>query len=128
MSALKHHSAKINALLDRLYAMALRGNVPAAALYLDRVLGVVRAPAETGSPHRKESNAGPSSALRTIARPEQEPGKPKRLLSVAEVAELVGVSKSTVYGLKRNGKLRVCRIGRRVLVPSEDLERLINSP
>jgi excisionase family DNA binding protein len=121
----KRDLSKVDALLDRLYSMAMRGNVPAAALYLDRILGPVRAQVETVSRLPEESTVGRASHARVPAA--REASTPKRLWSVAETAELLGVSKAMIYHLQKTNRLRVCRIGRRVLVPLEDLERLINS-
>jgi len=47
-----------------------------------------------------------------------------RNLSIPEAAVLLGVSRSTIYNRLRTGELRSVRIGRRRLIPSEELERL----
>jgi excisionase family DNA binding protein len=47
------------------------------------------------------------------------------LKSVEEAAELLGISKWTVRGYIKAGKLRAVRLGRRVLVEEAELERLV---
>ncbi len=47
------------------------------------------------------------------------------LRSVEEAARLLGISKWTVRGYIRDGKLRPVRLGRRVLLSEEELERLV---
>ena len=47
------------------------------------------------------------------------------LKSVEEAAVLLGISPWTVRAYIREGKLRPVRLGRRVLVSEEELERLI---
>jgi excisionase family DNA binding protein len=49
----------------------------------------------------------------------------KALRSVEEAAELLGISKWTVRAYIREGKLRPVRLGRRVLVAEEELERFV---
>lgn len=50
---------------------------------------------------------------------------PRVALSVAEVAESLGTSPDLIRSLIRRGELRACRVGRRVLIPSTELSRLI---
>ena len=47
------------------------------------------------------------------------------LKSVEEAAGLLGISKWTVRSYIRDGKLKAVRIGRRVLLCEDELERLI---
>lgn len=47
------------------------------------------------------------------------------LKSVEQAAELLGISKWTVRSYIREGKLRPVRLGRRVLLPEEELERFV---
>jgi len=49
----------------------------------------------------------------------------KALRSVEEAAGLLGVSKWTVRGWIRDGKLRPVRLGRRVLLSEDELERFV---
>ena len=49
----------------------------------------------------------------------------RALKSVEEAAELLGISKWTVRGYIKTGKLRPVRLGRRVLVEEAELERLV---
>ena len=46
-------------------------------------------------------------------------------VTVAHAASLVGVSKATIRAYAKCGKLKVARLGRRVLVPLDELEQLI---
>ena len=54
-----------------------------------------------------------------------EPTAAARLLSVREAAERLGVSRSTFYTLLGRDGLRIVRVGKRVLVPTTELERFI---
>jgi len=47
------------------------------------------------------------------------------LKSVEEAASLLGISPWTVRAYIRDGKLKPVRLGRRVLLPEEELERLV---
>ena len=47
------------------------------------------------------------------------------LKSVEETAELLGISPWTVRSYIRDGKLRPVRLGRRVLLREDELERLV---
>jgi len=49
----------------------------------------------------------------------------KPLKSVEEAAELLGISTWTVRGYVRDRKLKPVRLGRRVLLEEEELERFI---
>lgn len=49
----------------------------------------------------------------------------RRLSSVEEAAELLRISKWTVRGYIKAGKLKPVRLGRRVLLTDEELERLV---
>lgn len=48
-------------------------------------------------------------------------------LSVSETCFVLGISRSTVYRMFQQGRLRGVHIGRRVLVPVAEIERLIES-
>jgi excisionase family DNA binding protein len=50
----------------------------------------------------------------------------RALKSVEEGAGLLGVSKWTVRSWIREGKLRPVRLGRRVLISEEELERFVS--
>jgi excisionase family DNA binding protein len=50
-----------------------------------------------------------------------DPLKP-RLLSIRETGAVLGVGRSTVYDLISQGAIRTVKIGRRALVPIEDLD------
>jgi excisionase family DNA binding protein len=49
----------------------------------------------------------------------------RALKSVTEAAGLLGISPWTVRGYIRDGKLRPVRLGRRVLLAEDELERLV---
>jgi excisionase family DNA binding protein len=46
-------------------------------------------------------------------------------VSVARAAELLGLSKTTVWGFVRTGDLTSARLGRRVLIPVNSLESFL---
>jgi excisionase family DNA binding protein len=59
-------------------------------------------------------------------RPRQPITSNERLAySVAKAAELLGVSVRTVRYLLQQGRLGFCRLGRRVVIPHADIERLL---
>lgn len=49
----------------------------------------------------------------------------RRLYPLEEAAELLGVAKSTLEGLVRDGDIETVTIGRRRLVPSECIDEYI---
>lgn len=49
---------------------------------------------------------------------------PVQLLSVAEAAKRLGVSRTSAYQLIGSGRLRSITVGRRRLVPASELERI----
>lgn len=50
-----------------------------------------------------------------------------RLLTVAEVANVIRVSRMTVYRLIRRGQLKAIRVGRNYRVRSDDLDTYLDS-
>lgn len=48
-------------------------------------------------------------------------------LSVAEAAELLGISRGTAYECVRTGEIPSVNFGRRVLIPRRRLEALLNA-
>ena len=50
-----------------------------------------------------------------------------RLLTVAEVATVMRVSRMTVYRLIRRGQLQAIRVGRNYRVREDDLEKYLES-
>jgi len=50
-----------------------------------------------------------------------------KLLSVQDAAELLSISRWTVRAYIRQGKLRPVRIGRRVLLREEEIERFVEA-
>ena len=51
----------------------------------------------------------------------------KRMLSVREAAGISSLSKSHIHNLIRDGRLRASRIDRRVLIPSQALDDLLDN-
>lgn len=51
--------------------------------------------------------------------------KERKAWTVAEASESVGVSQSALYRSIRQGSIRAVRIGGRVVIPSDELERLL---
>ena len=58
----------------------------------------------------------------------QEPVVPRVSLSVDEAAESSGLSKSTLYALMGEGRLRFTKIGARRLIPIAELQALVALP
>jgi excisionase family DNA binding protein len=50
----------------------------------------------------------------------------KRALRVNEVAALYGISRSTIYKIMSDGRLRTVKIGGRRLIPRDAIEALIS--
>ena len=50
----------------------------------------------------------------------------KRVLTVTEAGEQLGLSRGSAYEAVRRGEIPVIRIGRRILVPKDALDRLLS--
>lgn len=50
---------------------------------------------------------------------------PRTAYSLDEAARSLGLSRRTLYTLMRDGTLRTVTLGRRRLVPADELERLV---
>jgi excisionase family DNA binding protein len=50
----------------------------------------------------------------------------QRAFSLRDGESLIGLSRSTWYRLERDGKIKLIRIGGRVLIPADEIERLLN--
>ena len=50
---------------------------------------------------------------------------PPVLLSISEAARLLGIGRSTLYGLLNNGDLLALKIGARTLIKRTDVEALL---
>lgn len=60
--------------------------------------------------------------------PEMKPASPpRRLLSVKQVAQELGLSARTVSALITKGDIKAVRIGRRVLLPVAEVERFVQA-
>ena len=49
----------------------------------------------------------------------------KKVLTVIEAAELLGISKGSAYEAARTGQIPTIRIGRRLIVPRVAFERML---
>jgi excisionase family DNA binding protein len=76
-----------------------------------------------GPPLTFTAEPEPTSANAARARP-LEP-VPRLALRPQEAAEALGVSRDTFDALVADGRVRVVRIGRRVVVPVRELERFL---
>ncbi len=52
--------------------------------------------------------------------------RPKQPYTIAEVCQLLRISKPTVYRLREQGKISFLKIGRSTRILAEDVERLLN--
>jgi excisionase family DNA binding protein len=59
------------------------------------------------------------------ARPEQRPTPSRRLVSLAEAAEVLGLSVASIRRLVRAGTLPAVRLTRRLRIDVRDLDRLV---
>ena len=48
-----------------------------------------------------------------------------RAHSFRDAGRILGISRSTLYRLEAANKIRLLRIGRRTLIPADEIERLI---
>ncbi len=55
------------------------------------------------------------------------PAAPQTMLTVAETAEMLRCSESLIYAQLKDGRLRGVKVGRRRLVPTTEINRLIES-
>jgi excisionase family DNA binding protein len=56
-----------------------------------------------------------------------DPGQPRSFLSVAEVAELLGMSPMTVYRAIQCGEFPAVRIRGRLIVPARAIEQMVDA-
>ncbi len=52
----------------------------------------------------------------------------KIALSPAEVSQALGISLNSVYTYIRQGRIKSCRLGKRILISRTELEKLVNDP
>jgi excisionase family DNA binding protein len=52
----------------------------------------------------------------------------RRTMTVAQAAALLGISRAKAYECARRGELPVLRFGRRIVVPTAALYRLLDGP
>ena len=83
---------------------------------------IIRAVPPTARPHR-----------RALGDPGSPPTRPepvanhRRTYTVAEVADIVGISRSTAYECVRRGEIPSRRFGRRIVVFHHELERMLGT-
>ena len=70
--------------------------------------------------------AGPGSSRRIPGTVRREPFTEARLLTVNEVADLLRVSRMTVYRLIRQGDIAALRVGRNYRLREEDVHSYLN--
>jgi len=51
----------------------------------------------------------------------------RAVLHLKEVAQVLGLSRTTIFRLIRDGKMRVIRVGSRTLVPVDVVEAILSS-
>ena len=66
-----------------------------------------------------------ADAVATIIAAVHEAAPQRSLLSIPEAIEELRISRTHFYRLKRQGRFRTVRLGYRVLVPRQEIERLI---
>ena len=54
-----------------------------------------------------------------------EKGLPPLAVTVDQACDLVGVRRTKLYELVRTGQLRLVKIGRRSVIPFDDLKKLV---
>ena len=50
----------------------------------------------------------------------------KLAVSITEAAAMIGIGRSSIYNLFRDGKLQAYKAGKRTLVKVEDIQRFVN--
>lgn len=53
-----------------------------------------------------------------------QPGPQPKAVTLNKAAELIGVSKRTLWGHVQMGTLKVTRVGRRIIVPAQVLDKI----
>jgi excisionase family DNA binding protein len=70
--------------------------------------------------NREPRNGGPFPSLADVG------GEPVRLVySVAEAAVVLGISRTKMFGLLEEGRVRTVRVGRRRLVPAAAIDEFL---
>lgn len=65
-------------------------------------------------------------SLRNVAeRLQVVPVEKRMAFKPEEVALLLGVGRNAIYGLIKRGELKAIRVGRRLVVPRQEVERLL---
>lgn len=78
----------------------------------------------TTTARRRGRHQPPMMGMTTgLPRPPVEPD----LLGLAEVAQRLNVSRTTIWRLAKRGDIRTVRIGSRTLIPRSELRRIIDA-
>ena len=80
-----------------------------------------------GSGHARSMNNTDSPPTTPPHDPPPHPDPPRRLLSVPEVCASTGLSRDTIYGELRSGRLRSLKVGKRRLIPTEAVDEWVNA-
>lgn len=51
---------------------------------------------------------------------------PERLIPLSEARDHLGIGRTSIFKLMRNGELKAVKIGRKTLIPSSELTRFQN--
>lgn len=68
-----------------------------------------------------------AALLSATAAAAAKPKAPETVLTVHEAAERLKISRGLVYAAIKDGTIRSVRIGKRRLIPSSEIQRLIDS-
>jgi excisionase family DNA binding protein len=66
------------------------------------------------------------TALAEALRGRSQPPAPDTVLTVDEAADQLGVSRSLIYSLLRDGALKSVKIGRWRFIPTREIDRIID--
>ena len=103
--------------------LGVGGGVIMRALYSFVGLNLVRYCA--GATCRRTHSTTHDMRARDVTRPAETPHEPETL-TVPEAAALLGIGRDLAYRAAARGDIPTLRIGRRLVVPRAQLERLLN--
>ena len=63
---------------------------------------------------------------RTVIVPVDEPTIPRLAYTMEEAAKVLNIGRTVAYALAADGRLRVIRLGRKILVPLTELQAFID--
>lgn len=82
-------------------------------------------PAATAERIRSAAARFADELVAALADVEPATAAPEKLLTVVETLQVIGVARSTLYGLLDRGEIRSLTIGRRRLVPRSSIDQFI---